>query len=404
MTTDQILDRILIPRPNGSEALERVADFIAQTLEQNGATVTFNEFVATPHGFQLAWTAALLLALGYIASIAARRYGLALMLIAVIALMLLLEFEFQLSPVSGLLPVVERNVVGTFAGAAGGPTLIFSAHYDTTTHFGDHFSWGTWGFRQGPATGVALLLAIVGLWRQRSQPARPNLPRLLTVPVAALAMLPFAAMFWFQSVGPLVRTPSPGAIDNGGSVAALLNLSQRLSARPADAMTTVKLVFLAAEEERTLGSRAYAETLDPDEPLAVFNLESVGASDELAYIPEDGFALTRYRSPDLLIAFLNDTARKLRGAQLAPRELPKGTLTDGRSFLARGIPTVTLRAFTGDSFPRRLHSEHDSRDRLSTPAIDRTSDLLYALVSRSDARPTIIASFRTDSGDAAEGN
>ena len=36
---------------------------------------------------------------------------------------------------------VMHNVVGTFPGVAGGPTLVFSAHYDTATHFGDHFTW-----------------------------------------------------------------------------------------------------------------------------------------------------------------------------------------------------------------------------------------------------------------------
>jgi Zn-dependent M28 family amino/carboxypeptidase len=162
-------------------------------------------------------------------------------------------------------------------------------------------------------------------------------------------------------------------------------LSERLATRPPDAATTVELVFLAAEEERTLGSWAYAATLDPRVPTAVVNLESIGASDELAYIPEDGFALRRYRSPASIVAFVNQTARQLFGAELPPRELPRGTLTDGRSFLARGIPAVTLRAFTGDSFPRRLHSEHDSRDRLSIAAIERSALLLQALVERADA-------------------
>jgi len=395
VTIDELLNAILIPRPNGSEELEQVAAFIAETLERNGAALTFHEFTATPHGFQLAWTAALLLAVGYVASIAARRYGLALALILATAIMLLLEFELQLSPVSGLMTATERNVVGTFPGAAGSPTLIFSAHYDTTTHFGDHFSWGAWGFRQGPATGVAILLALAGLWRRRRG---QDLPRAVAVPVAALAMIPFAAMFWFQTVGPLVRVPSSGAIDNGGSVAALLRLSERLTARPTDAATTVKLVFLAAEEERTLGSRAYAATLDPSGSLAVFNLESVGASDELAYVPEDGFALTRYRSPDAIVTFVNETAQTLRGAELLPRALPPGTLTDGRSFLARGIPTVTLRAFTGDSFPRCLHSEHDSRDRLSVAAIDRTADLLHGLITRADARPALVEDLGRSDG------
>jgi hypothetical protein len=48
---------------------------------------------------------------------------------------------------------------------------------------------------------------------------------------------------------------------------------------------------------------------------------------------------------------------------------------------------VTLRAFTGDSFPRRLHSEHDSRDRLSVAAIERSALLLEAMVERADRAP-----------------
>jgi Zn-dependent M28 family amino/carboxypeptidase len=205
-------------------------------------------------------------------------------------------------------------------------------------------------------------------------------------------------MFWFQTVGPVARTASPGAIDNGGSVAALLRLSEQLGTRPPQTSTTVKVVFLAAEEERTRGSRAYARTFEPHAPVAVFNLESIGASDQLAYIPEDGFALRRYRSPEPIVAFASETAREIWGETLPPRTLPAGTLTDGRSFLARGIPALTLRAFTGESFPRRLHSEHDSRDRLVVPAIDRSTELLRALVSRADANPGLVADLGRSAG------
>ncbi len=188
MTTDAILDRILIPRSNGGEGLERVATFIASTLERSGAVVTLHEFTATPYGFQLTWTAALLGMLGYVAAIAFRHYGLALVLTLVTPVLLLLEFELLHSPISGLLPLTESNVVGTFPGRAGAPTLIFCAHYDTTTHFGDHFSWGPWGYRQGPATALAVLLALAGLWRRRRG---RHLPRALALPAAALVVVPF---------------------------------------------------------------------------------------------------------------------------------------------------------------------------------------------------------------------
>jgi hypothetical protein len=388
VTTDELLDGVLIPRPNGSEGLERVAAFIASTLERSGATVTSQEFVATPYGFQLTWTAALLLMVGYVAAIATRRYGLALVLSLATPLLLLLEFELLRSPVSGLLPLPERNIVGTFPGGDGAPTLIFCAHYDTATHFGDHLSWGTWGFRQGPATALAIALAGAGLWRHRRG---RSLPRALALPGAVLAALPFAAMFWFHAAGPVLREPSPGAIDNGGSVAALLRFSERLAARPPGAAATVRLVFLAAEEERALGSWAFARALDPASPVAVVNLESIGAAESLATIPEDGFALRRYRSPGPLVDLVNEAARGLWGAPLPPRELPKGTLTDGRSFLAHGIPAITLRAYTEGRFPRRLHSAGDSRDRLSVAAIERSAELLDALVQRVDSDPSVLS-------------
>jgi acetylornithine deacetylase/succinyl-diaminopimelate desuccinylase-like protein len=384
VTPDEILDQILIPRPNGSEGLERTASFIAASLERAGAAVSLQPFSATPHGFQLVWSAALLLMLGTSAAILLRRYGVALALTLLTASLLLVEFELLRSPVSGLLPATENNIVGSFPGQADGPTLIFCAHYDTTTHFGDHLSWGTWGWRQGPATGLAILLALAGLWRQTRG---RGLPRALTLLAAVLIPVPFAAFFWFHTVGPLVRAPSPGAIDNGGSVAALLLLSEQLASRPPDAPTTVKLVFPAAEEERAMGSWAYASSLDRDTPVLVINLESIGAADNLAYVAEDGFALRRYQSPEAVIRFVNDTARELWGAELPARQLPVGTLTDARSFLAHGIPALTLRAFTEGRFPRKLHSAHDNRDRLSIPAIERGTRLLRALVAHADAAP-----------------
>jgi len=394
VTIDALLYQILIPRPNGSEGLARVASFISDVLDRTGATVARYEFVATPYGFQLVWSVVLILMLGYCAAIATRRYGLALGLIVFTAALLLLEFEFLWSPISGLLPATEHNVVGTFPGLPGGSTLIFAAHYDTTTHFGDHFSWGRWGFAQGPATGLAIGLALTGLWRARGG---KRLPLAIALPGAALASVPFAAMFWFQSIGPAVRVPSPGALDNGGSVTALLDLAQQLAAREHAGATTVKLVFLAAEEERTLGSWAFAKSLGTPPSLAVINLESIGASRDLAYIEEDGFALVRYHSPPRLIDVVNEAAEELWGSTLQSRELPVGVLTDGRSFLAHGIPALTLRAFIGDAFPRSLHSKNDSRDRVVIEGIERTTDLMMGLIRAVDRNPSLLHSIQMPS-------
>jgi hypothetical protein len=384
VSVDESLDRILVARPNGSEALEQVAAFLADALARSGATVTHQEFTATPHGFQLVWTAALLGMAGWALAVWLRRYRVALLLPLLTAVLLLAEFEALRSPVSGLAPARERNVIGSFAGRPDGPTLVFTAHYDSATHFGDHLDWGRWGFLQGPATALAVALPLAGLWQRRRG---RRLPPALVAPALALSLAPFAAMFWFQAIGPLLREPSPGAVDNGGSVAALLALAGSLEGRPADAPTTVQIVFLAAEEERTLGSWAFAKTLAPDAGLLVVNLEVIGASETLAIVPEDGFALRRWRSPPAALAFVNEAARARLGHELPERALPAGTLTDGRSFLAHGLPALTLQCVGADVFPRGLHSARDSRDRLSVPAIERSADLLRAIVALADAGP-----------------
>ena len=390
---DSILDTILISRPNGSDNLEAVGSYLQQFLADTGADVTTHVFSATPHGFQLVWSAVLLLMITYVFAISRKAYGWALLMCLITPVLLLAEFEFMLSPISGLLPNEQENIIGTYVGAnansADARTLIFSAHYDTTTHFGDHFSWGFWGSMQGPAQGLAFALIAVGFWRKRNNKPFTNK---LAVPVALLAILPFAAMFWFQSIGPLVRTPSIGAVDNGGSMAALLLFAEKMQARPSSAPTTVKIVFLSAEEERGLGSWAYARYLLEQrkkggkirQRTQVINLESIGISSTIAYIPEDGFALTRYRSSPEMVSLVNTVAQHQFGHKLEARELPFGVLTDGRSFLAHDTEAITLRAFTDGEFPRQLHSRHDSRERLSNKGIEKGAEILWALVASAD--------------------
>lgn len=392
MDTEQILDRLLVPRPGGSDNLEAVARYLAESMANAGAVVSEHPFIATPHGFQLVWTAAVIMISAYAVCLVTRRYVAAAVIPAVLATLLLLEFEFLVSTVSGLSNTVERNIIGTFPGSGRGPTIFFSAHYDTATHFGDHFSWGRWGQLQGPATGIAIAFPLLALWLRRKG---KSIPLPVTLAVIPLAAAPFVAMFWFQSVGPLVRAPSIGAIDNGGSVAALLLLAQELERRPPRTGSTVKIVFFAAEEERTLGSWAYAKSLIRESkldqqvrnstgPMLAVNLESIGTSDTLAYIPEDGFALRRYHSSQAMIDFVNSGASRVYGKPLQARALPFGVLTDGRSFLAHGIDAITLRSFDGDQFPRDLHSEHDSRDRLSVEGIEKSVSLLRELVALED--------------------
>ncbi len=87
---------------------------------------------------------------------------------------------------------------------------------------------------------------------------------------------------------------------------------------------------------------------------------------------------------------------------LIPRPNGSEGLEQVATFIAETLrqngAAVTLRAFTGEGFPRRLHSEHDSRDRLSVAAIDRGTDLLHALSVRADANPELVENLGQSKG------
>ena len=402
MDLDALLDHIVVPRPNGSAALERTTAFLATVLRDQGADVVLDPFPATPHGLQIVWATVFLLVLGHGLALLGRRFGIALMFLGSAVALLLAEFELLWSPVSGLAGEEAVNVLATFAGRDGGPLLVFGAHYDTTTHFGDHLLWHRVARWLGPTTAIAAAVSVAGRWRQRRGP----LPRPLLLATAAAVLTPYAIMAAFFSIGPAVRSPSPGALDNGGSVAALVQLAERLQSRSQQAPTTVTLAFFAAEEERALGSWHFATHLarrgDP-RPVAVINLEGIGAGPRLTYVPEDGFGLRRWQSPPALAALVDHVVHDQVRVSLEPQPLPPDTLTDGRSFLAQGIPAITLRAYTPAGFPRHLHSHADERSRLHLPAITATVDVLEGLIRYVDAHPEALLDLPgTASRSAAE--
>ncbi len=100
MSTEGLLDHLLVPRPNGSEGLLEVASFIEATLRAYAPEVEIHTFTATPYGFQLLFATTLLLMLGFAAAISLGRYGLALLLAASASALLLVETELLWSPVS----------------------------------------------------------------------------------------------------------------------------------------------------------------------------------------------------------------------------------------------------------------------------------------------------------------
>ncbi len=102
-------------------------------------------------------------------------------------------------------------------------------------------------------------------------------------------------------------------------MAVLLELAEELERRPVHSRTTVRLVFFAAEEERALGSWAYARSLAQDPRVLAVNLEAVGSGEGLAYVSEEAFMIRRFQSSRELATKLSKTARDLWGKPFALR-------------------------------------------------------------------------------------
>lgn len=373
VTIDDYLDKLVGPRPNGSAAIEDAARFIEETLRNLTPNVEIQHFQATPWGLALLNASTLVLILLAVTLLYRRRQSASLVVLTAIPALMFVEMELLWSPISGLITAPARNIVASFPGAIGSPLVVFSAHYDTATQFGDHVHWLYAAVACSLGMGLALCLAVAGLFH------KTDLSRRLLHVTLPIVVLPFAVAFIQQSVGPMVREPSPGALDNAGSVAVLLKLADSLSQAEEERDISVELVFLSCEEERALGSRHYARDLVSRQPGLVVNLEALGSPGEFAFANEERFLIQSYSPSASAVNAIQAAAKSRHMRPPVPMRLPGVMYTDGRSFLRAGLPAVTLLSLS-EGGPRALHSIDDNRERLSSTALARAHMLLQAVI------------------------
>ncbi|HEX7225961.1 MAG TPA: M20/M25/M40 family metallo-hydrolase [Candidatus Limnocylindria bacterium] len=128
----------------------------------------------------------------------------------------------------------------------------------------------------------------------------------------------------------------PGINDNGSGVAALLEIGRAIADVGVPDGWAVRLAFWGAEELGTVGSRAYAGSLEPDEVAAYLNVDMAGsvAGANLVY-DEPSAPPGSDRITDLLSAWFDD-----HGLPWAPADL--GGSSDHYGFQVAGIPTGGL--------------------------------------------------------------
>lgn len=368
------------PRENGTPALGETADALLLLLDGIGLDTALFSYVAHPNRLRLAGVVALLGGLAYAFALLRRHGGAALAVALLTPALLLVELEGYV-PLFGWPGATEQqHVEAVVEPAPFDQHLILAAHYDSKTDLLDHVVRAPIEILGLPLTLLMLAAAVLRLRRGRAVA-----PGRLERGAALGAVLYGAFSFLALSGGAFASERSPGALDDGAACAVLVRLGERLAAAP-PARTKVTLLFLSGEEIGVQGSWAYAAArfaAPPAVPTAVINLEFLGAAKEFAVFRGERFTTRTYPPAPELVAAVDAVHREQRGLPLWTTWYPAAT--DARSFLAHGVPAMTLlNALPGHALPRGMHSTDDSRARIVPGALDAALDLLDATVRRLD--------------------
>jgi acetylornithine deacetylase/succinyl-diaminopimelate desuccinylase-like protein len=383
---DVLLQRLAeTPRENGTPALHQTASWLHETLAASGLATESLGFTSHPYVLRLAGVVALVAAALYLRAVLAGRAWTALGVALVAPAVLLANLEWYV-PVFGWVGAERAHHVRVVVPPSGEPEqrLILAAHYDTKTDLLDHSQRRLVQALAGPVLGsmgvAAALLAAL---------PRRRFARRLARGAGWLALLWAIAFFLAISAGVFARARSPGALDDGGACAALVRLAEGLAGAPPLARTELEILLLAAEEVGVRGSWLYAAERfaePPPVPTFVVNLEGIGASMALGVMGAERFSLRAFPPDPGLVDLLDDVLREREGRELQLER--RGAATDARSFLAHGIPALTLFSREpGVPEARGLHSSADSRERLDPEALEASVAYLEAVLRAADSEP-----------------
>ncbi len=158
---------------------------------------------------------------------------------------------------------------------------------------------------------------------------------------------------------------SPGALDNGTGVAAVLGLAARERDNP-----DVAFLLTDGEELGLAGSCAICRSLPP--LRGVINLDGLDDAGDFHVIERHGLR-RRGLAPSLVAALL----MAAQGLELRAqrRTLPVGVLVDHIPLADAGITAVTVMRGTRDSL-RRVHRPEDAAERLTGEGVAQTVALV----------------------------
>jgi hypothetical protein len=383
-------DRILsdarslsFPRYPGTEGDPRARALIARALEEAGLQVHQEGFSYDIRPAERALRS-LILASALLTAAAGALAPLSVPVALVLLASSLLPGGLLLVPTRAAERLYRRegrtrtaNVVGRRPVAGSRLMLVIVAHHDSKSQ-NLTLSW-----RIGLAT-LALVcssalaaLLLVALARAQGL-GRLSGPALAAAGVSTLALLALSSL--------RSGNRSPGAVDNAGSVAVLLELARLL---PGQVRDDVELVFLAsgAEEDHMVGARRWldAHCGQPGSPrILALNLDAVGAPGRVALA--ERYGLGRSFSP-VLSRIARATASAL-GLEVRGLLLPPALGVDAIPFSQRGIDCLTLSSEPGRAL-MAVHSERDLPENLDRDSLERVARLALGILRRAAEDETL---------------
>ncbi|MEJ2210882.1 MAG: M20/M25/M40 family metallo-hydrolase, partial [Anaerolineae bacterium] len=308
---------------------------------------------------------------------ATRQGGLALLAAAGLIAVPVLETRCLRPTITALVRRPARNLVVAFPAPAPRREVILCAHLDSKTELLDH-GRRPWLLDTGPA---AMALGGAGALLLAGAPLlHTSIATHLVLFVALFLGLGPAAGYALGmganlAAGRLRRRQSSGAVDDGGSVAVLLDLARRLQRGDVDLPhTSVTLLFTVGEEVQMQGALAYVrDRVDWPLPVQVVNLEIVGQNGSYRLWVEDGTAM---RTLEADVALNLALARAVEAETGRRPTFAESINSDAFAFLRRGLPAATLGGLDLELGEAHLHGPLDHPGRIDPARLSQTADVL----------------------------
>jgi len=280
-----ILEKIAVPRPNHSETVKQTAVYLKDLLTSRYIPFTTQEFSVRYHQSMLQGAVIIILSVLFLLFIKSKRPDLALISVLAILGVIVLENETSFHAVSSVFQRPGQNIVLEFKAPDSQRELIFAAHYDSKTDVLDHVQRTIFTRMMPFMLVMGLLISILTYLAGKFKilNAKP-LRAIYLMGATSLVIFSMSAFAWLGGYIFLGdKDHSPGAVDDGASVVALLKIADDIHLGNLDiGHSDVTILLTDGEEVGYQGAYHYTqdrfgETSEQlEKPVYLVNLELVG--------------------------------------------------------------------------------------------------------------------------------